>query len=276
MKRRAFIKGSVAVSSIAALSLRGLKSAAAESAPASQQEYYEIRAYRLKSGASRTALETYLETALIPALNRLGSKPVGVFEQQERSGPAAASEIRDPNTLLVLIPHPSIESFAATASRLRADEQYLKASSEYLNLPKNNPAYERIDSWLMLAFSGMPKLEQPAYSLEKKPRMFEIRKYESHSELKAIKKVEMFNSGEIDVMREVGLGPIFYGQALLGPGLPHLTYMVSAENQEAHGKHWGAFGKNEIWNKLKNDPQYADTVSKIINRFLVPTAYSQI
>src|ERR1051326_6468846 len=110
MKRRAFIKGSVAVSSITALSLRDLKSAAAENAPASQQEYYEIRAYRLKSGANRTALETHLETALIPALTRLGSKPVGVFEQQERSGPAAASEIRDPNTLLVLIPYPSIES----------------------------------------------------------------------------------------------------------------------------------------------------------------------
>jgi len=27
---------------------------------------------------------------------------------------------------------------------------------------------------------------------------------------------------------------------------------------------------------MKNDPQYADTVSKIVNRFLVPTAYSQI
>ena len=115
-----------------------------------------------------------------------------------------------------------------------------------------------------------------AYALEKKPRMFEIRTYESYSELKAIKKVEMFNSGEIEAMREVGLGPIFYGQTLLGPGLPRLTYMVSAENQEAHSKHWGGFGKHPTWNKLKNDPQYADTVSKIVNRFLVPTAYSQI
>ena len=100
--------------------------------------------------------------------------------------------------------------------------------------------------------------------------------YESHSELKALKKVEMFNSGEIDVMREVGLGPIFYGQALIGPGLPHLTYMLSAEDSDAHKKHWEAFGKHPVWNKLKNDPQYADTVSKITNHFLVPTSYSQI
>jgi hypothetical protein len=52
--------------------------------------------------------------------------------------------------------------------------------------------------------------------------------------------------------------------------------MLSAEDQEAHKKHWDAFGKHPTWNKMKNDPQYADTVSKIVNRFLVPTSYSQI
>jgi hypothetical protein len=52
--------------------------------------------------------------------------------------------------------------------------------------------------------------------------------------------------------------------------------MLSAETSEAHKKHWEAFGKNPVWNKMKNDPQYADTVSNIANRFLVPTPYSQI
>jgi hypothetical protein len=276
MKRREFIKGSIAASGLAAMTLPELKSAGAERGPTGPQEYYELRAYRLKSGASRAALDSYLEKALIPALNRLGNKPVGVFVQQDRSGPPGGSEVRDPNTLFVLIPYPSVEAWAAAPGRLGADSQYQTAGADYLNLPKDNPAYERIDSWLMLAFAGLPKLEQPPYSLEKKPRMFEMRTYESYSEQKAAKKVEMFNAGEIEVMREVGLGPIFYGQVLLGPGLPHLTYMVSAENQEAHSKHWGGFGKHPIWNKLKNDPQYADTVSKIRNWFLVPTAYSQI
>src|SRR5882724_8047862 len=103
-----------------------------------------------------------------------------------------------------------------------------------------------------------------------------MRHYHSHSEFKALKKVEMFNAGEIEVMRELGLAPVFYGQAFVGHELPHLTYMLSAENADAHKKHWDAFGKHPVWNKLKNDPQYDDTVSKIVNRFLVPTAYSQI
>jgi hypothetical protein len=86
----------------------------------------------------------------------------------------------------------------------------------------------------------------------------------------------MFNAGEIQVMRDVGLGPIFYGQALIGSNLPHLAYMLSAEDTEAHKRHWDAFRGHPTWAKLKNDPQYADTVSKIANRFLVPTPYSQI
>jgi NIPSNAP len=268
----------MAASTLAGLSTVGLNVSAAESATTGtgDREYYELRGYRLKPGAKHDLLDAYIEKAAIPTLNRLGVKPVGVFVQQERPGAPDPSEIRDWSTVWVLRTFPSLEVFAQATTRLSADPEYQKAGAEYLSSPKNNPAFERIDSWFMLAFAGLPKIELPAYCREKKERMFELRTYESFSEVKAIKKVEMFNAGEIDTMREVGLGPIFYGQALIGSNLPHLTYMVSAENQDAHKKHWGAFGAHPTWDKLKNDPQYADTVSKIYNRFLVPTAYSQI
>jgi hypothetical protein len=267
MKRREFLKTTVAASTLAGLGTASLTASAAERAGGSAREYYELRVYRLKPGADHALLDAYVEKAAIPALNRLGVKPVGVFtEIDPKDGPA----------LYVLRTYPSLEVFATAAARLSADPEYQKAGAEYLNSPKTNPAFERIDSWLMLAFAGLPKLELPAYCREKKARMFEIRTYESYSELKALKKVDMFNSGEIDTMREVGLGPIFYGQALIGSNLPHLTYMLSAENQDAHKKHWDAFKAHPTWVKLKNDPQYADTVSKIVSRFLVPMAYSQI
>jgi hypothetical protein len=268
----------MAASTLAGLGTVGFTTSAAEQAATApgDREYYELRGYRLKPGAKHDLLDAYIEKAAIPALNRLGVKPVGVFVQQERAGAPDPSEIRDWSTVWVLRTFPSLEVFAQATTRMSADPEYQKAGAEYLNSPKSNPAFERIDSWLMLAFARLPKIELPAYCREKKARMFEMRTYESFSELKAIKKVEMFNAGEIDTMREVGLGPIFYGQALIGSNLPHLTYMVSAENQDAHKKHWGAFGAHPTWDKLKNDPQYADTVSKIYNRFLVPTAYSQI
>ncbi len=277
MKRREFLKTSLTVSTLAGVGTATLASvAAAESAGGAGREYYELRAYRLKSGANHDLLDSYLEKAAIPAWNRLGIKPVGVFVQQDRQGAPSGGEIRDPATVFVLLPHPSVESLATAGFRLNQDAEYLKAGADYLQTPKSNPAFERVDIWVLLAFAGMPKVGMPAYCRDKKSRMFEIRTYESYSETKAQKKVDMFNAGEVETMQEVGLGPIFFGQALSGPNLPHLTYMLSAEDEEAHKKHWAAFGSHPVWNKLKNDPQYADTVSKSYNRFLVPTAYSQI
>jgi hypothetical protein len=266
MKRREFLKGSLAAGALAGLHQTTASANAAE-APKGGQEYYELRAYRLKNAANQKLLDSYLEKAAIPALNRLGAKTVGAFTEIEP---------KDAPTVYLLTPFDSAGAFGSAAARLGADEEYLKAGADYLGVEKANAVFDRIDSWLLLGFARMPKLELPAYCKEKKPRIFEMRTYESYSEAKALKKIQMFNSGEIEVMHEVSLGPIFYGQALIGRDLPHLTYMLSGETQEAHKKHFADFVKHPTWNKLKNDPQYADTVSKITSRFLVPTAYSQI
>ncbi len=277
MKRREFIKTSAAASALLGLSCAATREqTGSETGAVNSREYYELRVYRLRSGSGRDLLDAYLSQALIPALNRLGVRTVGVFVQQERAGAAGATEVRDESSIMVLIPFPSIESFASAGARLNADPAYQSAGADYLNSPKTTPAFERIDSWLLLAFAGMSKAELPGYCQKRSPRMFELRTYESHSEPKALKKVDMFNDGEIQLMRDVGLGPIFYGQALIGSNLPHLTYLLSAEDQAAHAKHWDAFRQHPTWDKMKNDPQYADTVSKITNRFLVPASYSQI
>ena len=266
MKRREFLKNSLTATTLTGLSAAALTAAAAESG-SSNREYYELRVYRLKSGSKCDPLDAYLEKAAIPAWNQLGIKPVGVFTEKEA---------KEGQAVYVLIPYPSLDAYVKATLRLQTLSGLDPSAQDYVQSPKTNPGFERIDSWLMLAFAGMPRVEQPAYSREKKDRIFEIRTYESHSEIKAVKKVEMFNSGEIGVMREVGLGPIFYGQALIGRDLPHLTYMLSAESDEAHKKHWEAFGKHPTWDKMKNDPKYADTVSKISNHFLIPRSYSQI
>jgi len=277
MKRREFLRVSLAASAVGGLSCAQLQAAAASGDAGGQaREYYELRVYRLKNAADRALLDAYLSKALIPALNRQGCKPVGAFVQQERAGKPASTEVNDPLSVVLLIPYPAMHKYPATLAAVNADAEYQAAGAEYLQSPKTRPAYDRIDSWLLMAFAGMPKIELPEYCRERKPRMFELRTYESHSEVKALKKVEMFNSGEIQLMRDLNMAPIFYGQALIGGNLPHLTYMLSAENPEAHTKHWDAFKTHPTWDKLKNDPQYADTVSKITNRFLVPTPYSQI
>jgi hypothetical protein len=279
MKRREFITSSIAASALAGVSSLA---PAEEKGQLGKREYYELRAYRLTEGADHKSLDSYLERAAIPAWNRLGIKPVGVFTEMEAPGvtfPGSSrkpEKIEGPSPLWVLIPHPSIEAFSTAWSRIHADTEYQKAGESYLGTAKANAAFERIDSWLLLAFVGMPRLEVPELTREKKERVFEMRTYESYSELKALKKVQMFNSGEIDVMKEVKLSPVFYGQALIGRDLPHLTYMLCGENKDLHKKHFGDFGKHPTWVKLRDDPEYADTVTKITSRFLKPVSYSQI
>ena len=232
-------------------------------------EYYELRTYAFKPGAPATRLDNFLREAAIPAWNRLGNGPIGVFTPRE----AGESPL-----LYVLIPHASLEAFATAPARLEADAEYQKAGAAYLDLPSTDPAFARFESSLMRAFEGMRRLELPAASLEKKPRLFELRTYESHSEKAALKKIEMFNNGEIDIMRRVGLGPVFFGQMLIGKQLPNLTYLLSAEDMDAHKAHWGRFGGDAEWKKISAIPEYANSkiVSKITNTFLLPTAYSQI
>ena len=155
-------------------------------------------------------------------------------------------------------------------------KDYQKAAAEFMAVPKSDPAYARFDSSLLVAFDSMKKLAVPPSAAEKKPWIFELRTYQSHNESKGINKVQMFNSGEVALMRDVGLSPVFFAQTVVGSQMPNLVYMVSGENMEEHKKHWQAFRDAPVWKKLSGDPQYQDNVSKIVNIFLKRTPASQI
>ena len=64
----------------------------------------------------------------------------------------------------------------------------------------NDPVYLRIESSLMVPMEGLPKLEKGDSS---KPRLFNLRTYESHNERASKKKIEMFNKGELAIFRRV-------------------------------------------------------------------------
>ena len=162
--------------------------------------------------------------------------------------------------------------------RVYADPDYQKSGAEFIDAPATNPSYIRVESSLMVAFAGMPKLEVPALGDANKSRIFELRTYESHSKKANQKKIEMFEHGEIDIFRRNGLRPVFFGETLIGTRMPNLTYMLVYENQEAHDTHWASFGADPDWKKLRTTPGYTDAeiVCNISNVFLRPAPYSQI
>ena len=243
--------------------------AAQQSTGDKKREYYALRRYYLQNGPQRKLTEGFLAEALIPGLNRLGIKPVGAFNIS--IGPEEPA-------FYVLIPSTSVESLVTVDFRLEQDAEYMKAGAPFLNAPDKQPAYVRVESSLMLAFEGWPKLTVPAVTAQHGKRMFELRTYESPSDQDYRRKVEMFNSGEFAAFEKAGFWQVFFGDTLIGPRMPNLTYMLGFEDMAARDKMWKAFGASEEWKKLSSSSRYnfEEIVSSITNVILAPASYSQI
>ena len=269
MQRRNFLASSIAASAVAFRASTAEAVGGQGAGTGEGREYYELRRYQLFRGPQVKLADDFLREALVPALNRLGISPVGVFEVE--IGPESPS-------VYVLIPSPSIETLVTAEFRLNRDADYLKAGSGFLNAPAPQPAFVRMESSLMVAFEGMPRLKVPPATADHRSRMFELRTYESPTLQDHVRKVEMFNSGEFEVFEKAGFWQVFYGDKLIGPRLPNLTYMLSFEDLVDRNKKWDAFRSSPEWKKLSSLPRYTfeDIVSNITNVILRPAAYSQI
>ena len=262
MSRRRFLGGAVGLGAGVAMG----EAKAAQASP----EVYDLRQYHLRIGPQPTRLGDYLREAAIPAWNRLGLSPVGVFEAAFGEGP----------TVLVLIPHPSLESVATLPARLEADSDHRQAGAAFLEAPAVDPPYAALQSELLVAFDSLPRIEVPAATAAKGPRLFELRTYLSHSEAAHKKKMEMFTPkmGELEIFRRTGLTPVFFGRAVSSFRLPSFTYMLAFADEAARNKAWGAFVNDPDWKKLRATPGYSDPeiLASITSVILRPAPYSQV
>jgi hypothetical protein len=264
LERRQFLTSSLAASAFALAN-----QSRAQATAGKPREYYELRKYHMQTGPQTKLTESYLSEALIPALNRLGMSPVGAFNLT--IGPETP-------TLYVLIPSASLEALVTAELHLAHDEAFLKAAAPFWNAPATAPAYVRIESSLLIAFEGWPKLTPPAATAQHAKRVFQLRTYESPTNQDHVRKVEMFHNGEFDIFQNAGFGQVFYGDMLIGPRLPNLTYMLSFGDLSEMNAKWEVFGNDPAWKKLSTSPKYAyeQIVSNITNLILTPTAFSQI
>jgi len=237
-------------------------SAGAAADPA--RDYYEVRVYHVELEAQGAALGAFLADAAIPALNRIAVSPVGVFQPAE-----------DVSPLYVLLRHPSAASVATATQRLLADDAFLADGAAVLDAPSSSPAYTRVESSLLVAFTGMPRLARPSTAAG---RVFQLRIYESPSIKTGQKKIEMFNTAELDIFRKTGLNAVFFGETLVGAKMPNLTYMLGFDSMEEQEAAWDRFRGDADWKKLSAMPEYANEaiLCGITNLSLKPLACSQI
>ena len=267
MHRRHFLTSTLGATVMAASSNTSVQT---QGAAAKTPELYMWRQYVLRTGTQPRRLAEFLQNAAIPALNRLGHSPVGVFE--------VTFGLPAP-TVFVLTPSASLDSLLAIEAGLERDETFMKSADPYLNAPATDPVYVRQEVSLLTAFPNVPRIEIPAATAAKGPRLFELRTYESHNERAHRAKVRMFaEMGEVDIFRTCGLTPVFFGRTFAGPRMPSLTYMLVHENMAGREKSWDNFRNNADWKKLSSTPGYSDPelVSNITTVFLRPAAYSQI
>jgi len=267
MKRRDLVTSSVGAAVASAIGRAEQAGAQDSKRPA----LLELRHYRLRIGPMQTRFNEYAKTALLPALNRLGIKPVGAFTVSV--GPNSP-------TVSLLLQHPNADSvWKLDSGALTSDAVYSKAAASVRELPATDPLYVRIESSLMQPFFSVPELLAPSGAAAAPSRVFELRTYESHSRTASNKKMEMFEKGgEIAIFKRLGMAPVFFARDVIGTRLPSLTYMLVFADMAARDKGWADFGRDPEWEKLRVQPGYTnpEVLSGTNVSLLRPTDYSQL
>jgi hypothetical protein len=270
MHRRNFLSNSLAAS---VLSLAGAGDVIAQSplaAPESALEYYDLRRYQLVNGPGVKLTDAYFADALIPALNKIGIGPVGAFSLY--FGPETPA-------YYLLLPSSRLETLLTADLQVAKDGTFVKAAAPFWDAPAGSPPFVRIESSVMRAFKGYPKLTPPSSAATRGKRIYQLRTYQSPTNMDHVRKVEMFHEGEFAIFAKAGAASVFYGDTLVGSNLPNLNYMLSFPDVTALEASWEKFNADPDWKKLSSDPRYKldpPTVSNVSNLVLHPLPYSQV
>lgn len=249
-----------------ALALAALLGAPAPGKVPDTPLFFELRRYDLRIGPMTAQFDDFFATAAIPALRRAGAGPIGVFDV------LFGADAPSPH---VLIPYPTLDALLTINRAVEADPEYRRAGAAFLNASAENPAFVRIASSLMVACSGVG-LGMPA----QRPagRVVELRRYDNPGRRATATKIGMFADQEIALFRRHGMQPVFFGETLIGPSMPDVTYMLAFDSVQQREERWDRFRADPDWARLSRTAGLTaqDLVSAMHNILLRPTAYSQI
>jgi hypothetical protein len=244
--------------------------AAALSVPApgaaAKPAIFELRYFRMRNGSQVQRTSDFFSKHYLPAARRVGIGQLGFFN---------ALIAEQSPFLLSLASYPSISAMETAMEKLAADGEFQKGFAEYNS---GEPSYVRMESSILRAFESIPDVEVPPVEATRKPRIFELRTYESNNTRASKTKIKMFNDAEIKIFRRCGMLPVFFGETLIGRNLPNLTYMLAYDDLAARDRVWSAFGADPEWQKLRSAPGLTDAeiVSNISNALLRPLPFSPI
>jgi hypothetical protein len=245
--------------------LAGLGGLAWMAPGASAREWFELRVIRIESAEKAAVLDACLAEDGMRVLADQGIR-AGVFRERDGSS----------HDRYVLLVHSDAASLGRPLVGPDDADDAAPAARAYLAADPKDPVFTRHEVYLLQAFASLPQLQDPPGD-GGGDRYFELRIYESPTEILGVRKVEMFEGGgEIELFRKSGLDIVFFGQAVAGPNLPQLTYMLVYDDEADKDASWKTFVESDEWNTMKALPRYADSVSRIHSHFLVAMPYSAI
>jgi hypothetical protein len=231
--------------------------------------FLELKIWRLHNSAEDqgSRLADYLDSGLAPALGRTGAALIGAFSNV--IGPGGPYYV-------TLVQCPSLAAFQDAVAHLSSDAAHQR---ELQKLSAASPfPFVRVESSLLRSFDGFPAAALPEKQEKRPPRIFELRTYESQSFYTLARKVGMFNNGEMQIFERLKMRPVFFGETIVGPQQPNLTYMLSFDDLAARESLWHDFGSDPAWKALSSRPELKDPeiVANISNVILRPLAFSLI
>ena len=250
------------------LAIAGFAMKTAFAAP-SAREYYELKVYHITGKAQEARVDAFLKDVYIPALHRAGILKVGVFKPVE-------SDTVYKNRIYVLIPFRTSDQYFRLPDILASDRVYAEAGKAFFDAAYNDPPYQRLESIIMKSFAEMPEAVAPKFTTPAGDRIYQLRDYESATDAKASRKIEMFNQGgEIKLFKKLDFNVVFLGEVMAGSIRPNLMYMTSFSDTTSNRLRWKSFVDSPEWKTLSGMEEYKNTVSNIHNYLLHPTAYSE-
>ena len=238
------------------------------SAQESEQEFIYLKTYTFDNESQSQLTDEYLENAYMPALKRQNITYIGVFKNY----------LNEKDSIMktyVLFSISDLTSISKIDRALLEDEKHLAMGKTYLQASHLEPAFKRVEVTIMQSFSEMPNLKPTILKGPRSERIYELRSYESSSELKYFNKVDMFNAGgEVALFEKLGFNAVFYAEVIAGADMPNLMYMTTHANTEQRSANWKSFTDAPEWNNLKAQEKYKNNVSRNETLFLYPTSYS--
>jgi hypothetical protein len=213
---------------------------------------FQIRLYHLKDDNQVSMTDNFLKDAYLPALHRNGIKNIGVFKP-------ISNDTASDKLIYVLIPFTSLDQWMKINDRLNGDAAYKSSAEKFLHADAKSPAFQRLESILLQAFSGQTFLNVPKQ--KNAERVFELRSYESPTRHLADKKRAMFNKDEMGIFKKLGFDPVFYAEVISGSHMPNLMYMPIFKSVEDRNAQWKAFGNDPKWKEISADPFNENNVS---------------